>query len=104
MADYGVPLMVVIWSAVGYAVNRGTPSGVPRRTRLPNTWDEKTNWTVARVGIFIHVNACASHSLDLKILPDWCVCPKLQQHDVMLCCNDQLMYLLPSAENLFELM
>ena len=49
LADYGVPLLVVIWSAVGYCVNSGTPSGIPRRTRIPNTWDEKTNWTVARV-------------------------------------------------------
>ena len=49
LADYGVPLVVVIWSAVGYCVNRGTPTGIPRRTRIPNTWDEKTNWTVARV-------------------------------------------------------
>ena len=48
LADYGVPLLVVIWSALGYAVNRGTPSGIPRRTRIPNTWDEKTNWRVAR--------------------------------------------------------
>lgn len=48
LADYGVPLLVVIWSAVGYAVNSGTPNGIPRRTRIPNTWDEKTNWTVAR--------------------------------------------------------
>lgn len=48
LADYGVPLLVVIWSAVGYCVNSGTPSGIPRRTRIPNTWDEKTNWTVAR--------------------------------------------------------
>ena len=49
LADYGVPLLVVIWSAVGYCVNSGTPSGIPRRTRIPDTWDEKTNWTVARV-------------------------------------------------------
>lgn len=51
LADYGVPLLVVIWSAVGYAVtiHQKTPSGIPRRTRIPNTWDEKTNWTVTRV-------------------------------------------------------
>lgn len=49
LADYGVPLLVVIWSALGYAVHKGTPNGIPRRARIPNTWDEKTNWVIARV-------------------------------------------------------
>lgn len=63
LADYGVPLLVVIWSAVGYAVNSGTPNGIPRRTRIPNTWDEKTNWTVARVNAF----HAAVRALDLTV-------------------------------------
>ncbi|KAL3150270.1 Boron transporter 1 [Trebouxia sp. C0010 RCD-2024] len=48
LADYGVPLLVVIWSAVGYCVYPGTPDGVPRQAIIYNTWDVKDNWTVAR--------------------------------------------------------
>lgn len=58
LADYGVPLLVVIWSAVGYCVYQGTPSGVPRRAIIYNTWDVKTNWAVARVSR--HHFRCAS--------------------------------------------
>lgn len=37
LADYGVPLMVVLWSGVSFAV---TPApGVPRRVATPNTWE-----------------------------------------------------------------
>ena len=50
LADYGVPLLVVIWSAVGYSIYKGTPDGVPRQAIIYNTWDVKTNWSVARVG------------------------------------------------------
>ena len=49
LADYGVPLLVVIWSAVGYCIYKGTPDGVPRQAIIYNTWDVKNNWTVARV-------------------------------------------------------
>jgi hypothetical protein len=36
LADYGVPLMVVAWSGLSFAV---TPApGVPRRVATPNTW------------------------------------------------------------------
>lgn len=36
LADYGVPLMVVLWSGVSFAV---TPAPhVPRRVATPNTW------------------------------------------------------------------
>lgn len=37
LADYGVPLMVVLWSGVSFAV---TPAPhVPRRVATPNTWE-----------------------------------------------------------------
>ena len=39
----------VVFSCLAYAVVGSTPSGVPRRMSIPNTWDEKTNWTVAGV-------------------------------------------------------
>jgi hypothetical protein len=37
LADYGVPLMVLAWSGLLFAV---TPTpGVPRRVATPNTWE-----------------------------------------------------------------
>ncbi|KAK9807489.1 hypothetical protein WJX72_000529 [[Myrmecia] bisecta] len=47
LADYGVPLMVVVWTGLSFAL-RGTPHGIPRRTQIPNTWDVKMSWTVAK--------------------------------------------------------
>ena len=49
LADYGVPVMVVVWSGVSYAIQSNTPEGLPRRLSLPNTWDEEAtrNWGVA---------------------------------------------------------
>lgn len=46
LADYGVPLMVVVWSAVSFAVHPGT--GVPRRVTTPVTWEVVHNWSVAQ--------------------------------------------------------
>jgi hypothetical protein len=36
LADYGVPLMVLGWSALSFAV--APAPGVPRRVSTPNTW------------------------------------------------------------------
>ena len=47
-ADYGVPLMVIAWSALSYAL-KGTPPGIPRRVLIPNTWDVSSNWSVVEV-------------------------------------------------------
>lgn len=49
LADYGVPLMVVVWSGLGYCIAKPSPGGIPRRVQLPNTWDVKGTWTVAGV-------------------------------------------------------
>ncbi|KAL4447751.1 hypothetical protein ABPG75_004970 [Micractinium tetrahymenae] len=46
LADYGAALMLVLFSALSFAV-RGLP-GVPRRVHSPNTWEVKASWTVAR--------------------------------------------------------
>ncbi|GAB4823306.1 hypothetical protein N2152v2_010352 [Parachlorella kessleri] len=46
LADYGVPLLIIVWAGLSYAV-RGVPEGVPRRMRIPNTWNVKDTWTVA---------------------------------------------------------
>lgn len=40
--------MVAVWSALSFAI-KGAPEGVPRRLALPNTWDVKETWTVAKV-------------------------------------------------------
>ena len=48
LADYGVPLMVVAWSSLSYAL-RGAPPGIPRRVLIPNTWDVHSIGTVVRV-------------------------------------------------------
>ncbi len=40
---------VVVFSLFGYAVVGSTPGGVPRPTRLPNTWEAVTFWRTAAV-------------------------------------------------------
>lgn len=69
LADYGVPLLVVIWSAVGYCIYPGTPDGVPRQAIIYNTWDVKNNWAVARV----------NGRFQLALLSDGSVCAMLPQ-------------------------
>uniref|UniRef100_A0A383W2A2 Bicarbonate transporter-like transmembrane domain-containing protein n=1 Tax=Tetradesmus obliquus TaxID=3088 RepID=A0A383W2A2_TETOB len=44
-ADYGVPLMVVGWSGLSFAV--APANGVPRRVLTPNTWEVVSSWSVA---------------------------------------------------------
>ena len=51
LADYGVPLLLVIWGAVGYLV-RGPPGAprtesIPNPVDTPNTWDMPNTWTIA---------------------------------------------------------
>lgn len=46
LADYGVPLMIVLWSGISFAVT-DTPSGIPSRVTTPNTWDVTSNWSAA---------------------------------------------------------
>eukprot|EP01025_Chloroclados_australasicus_P023921 TRINITY_DN240_c1_g1_i6.p1 TRINITY_DN240_c1_g1~~TRINITY_DN240_c1_g1_i6.p1 ORF type:complete len:511 (-),score=42.37 TRINITY_DN240_c1_g1_i6:800-2332(-) len=47
VADYGVPLMVIVWTGVSYAID-GWPKGLPNRLQIPNTWDERDTWKVIR--------------------------------------------------------
>ncbi|KAI5078827.1 hypothetical protein GOP47_0006880 [Adiantum capillus-veneris] len=49
-ADYGVPLMVLIWTGVSFASAGHVPEGIPRRLNSPNPWspDASKNWTVVR--------------------------------------------------------
>ncbi|RWW79876.1 hypothetical protein BHE74_00011817 [Ensete ventricosum] len=50
IADYGVPLMVLLWTAMSYAVPSKVPSGVPRKLFSPLPWEAKSlyHWTVAK--------------------------------------------------------
>ncbi|KAI4329822.1 hypothetical protein MLD38_028165 [Melastoma candidum] len=50
IADYGVPLMVLVWTAVSYIPEKTVPHGIPRRLFSPNPWSPGAydNWTVVR--------------------------------------------------------
>ncbi|XP_027901927.1 probable boron transporter 7 isoform X1 [Vigna unguiculata] len=50
IADYGIPLMVVLWTALSYAVPKKVPDGVPRRLVSPLPWEPKSlyHWTVVK--------------------------------------------------------
>ncbi|CAN1196406.1 Boron transporter 1 [Linum perenne] len=50
IADYGVPLMVLTWTAVSYIPTTSVPKGIPRRLFSPNPWSPGAydNWTVIR--------------------------------------------------------
>ncbi|XP_057813079.2 boron transporter 1 isoform X2 [Cryptomeria japonica] len=50
IADYGVPLMVLVWTGVSYASASHVPNGIPRRLFSPNPWSPNAyaNWTVVK--------------------------------------------------------
>uniref|UniRef100_A0A7C9EVY7 Bicarbonate transporter-like transmembrane domain-containing protein n=1 Tax=Opuntia streptacantha TaxID=393608 RepID=A0A7C9EVY7_OPUST len=50
IADYGVPLMVLVWTAVSYIPSGSVPHGIPRRLFSPNPWSPGAydNWTVVK--------------------------------------------------------
>ncbi|GAB2269834.1 Probable boron transporter 2 [Dionaea muscipula] len=50
IADYGVPLMVVVWTAVSFIPTHDVPRGIPRRLLSPNPWSPGaySNWTVIK--------------------------------------------------------
>ncbi|PON35184.1 Bicarbonate transporter [Parasponia andersonii] len=50
IADYGVPLMVLVWTAVSYMPVNDVPRGLPRRLFSPNPWSHGaySNWTVIK--------------------------------------------------------
>lgn len=50
IADYGVPLMVLVWTAVSYIPAKSVPDGIPRRLFSPNPWSPgaSENWTVVK--------------------------------------------------------
>ncbi|KAK9690341.1 hypothetical protein RND81_09G121200 [Saponaria officinalis] len=50
IADYGVPLVVVVWTVLSFSVPNGVPSGVPRRLYSPLPWQSPSlyHWTVIK--------------------------------------------------------
>ncbi|XP_021718923.1 boron transporter 1-like isoform X1 [Chenopodium quinoa] len=50
IADYGVPLMVLVWTAISYIPTHNVPDGIPRRLFSPNPWSPGaySNWTVIK--------------------------------------------------------
>uniref|UniRef100_A0A0D6QS87 Bicarbonate transporter-like transmembrane domain-containing protein n=1 Tax=Araucaria cunninghamii TaxID=56994 RepID=A0A0D6QS87_ARACU len=50
LADYGVPLMIVVWTAISYSTHDSVPNGIPRRLYSPNPWDSgaSSNWRVIK--------------------------------------------------------
>ncbi|XP_047316650.1 boron transporter 1-like [Impatiens glandulifera] len=48
VADYGVPIMVLVWTAISYIPSGNVPKGIPRRLFSPNPWSPGAydNWTV----------------------------------------------------------
>ncbi|KAG6788895.1 hypothetical protein POTOM_004973 [Populus tomentosa] len=50
LADYGVPLMVVAWTALSFSIPSKVPSGIPRRLFSPLPWDSASlhHWTVIK--------------------------------------------------------
>ncbi|KAJ6806008.1 putative UDP-rhamnose:rhamnosyltransferase 1 [Iris pallida] len=51
IANYGVPLMVLVWTGVSYIPSSSVPKGIPRRLFSPNPWSPGAyeNWTVIKV-------------------------------------------------------
>ncbi|XP_030973115.1 boron transporter 4-like isoform X2 [Quercus lobata] len=51
IADYGVPLMVLVWTALSFGVPGKVPSGVPRRLYSPLAWESTSlhHWTVVKM-------------------------------------------------------
>lgn len=52
IANYGVPILVIVWSAVSYARVGSVPAGIPRRLTSPNPWKSPiatTHWDVVAV-------------------------------------------------------
>ncbi|XP_072954375.1 probable boron transporter 2 isoform X2 [Typha angustifolia] len=50
IADYGVPLMVLVWTGVSYIPSGDIPKGIPRRLFSPNPWSPGAykNWAVVK--------------------------------------------------------
>ncbi|THG12315.1 hypothetical protein TEA_001502 [Camellia sinensis var. sinensis] len=68
VADYGVPLMVIIWTAVSYIPSGNVPKGIPRRLFSPNPWSPGAyaNWTVIKALLYYFDHSVASQLAQQK--------------------------------------
>ncbi|KAL6190786.1 hypothetical protein ACLB2K_037180 [Fragaria x ananassa] len=70
IADYGVPLMVLIWSAISYIPtgSGSVPKELPRRLFSPNPWSPGAyeNWTVIKA---LLLEFCIFSHLDMLDVP-----------------------------------
>jgi hypothetical protein len=67
---YGVPFMVVVWTAVSFAVPSKIPSEIPRRLIAPLAWESTSlhHWAVIKV-INVELKPClvTSYIFSIKI-------------------------------------
>ncbi|KAJ6710647.1 ANION EXCHANGE PROTEIN [Salix koriyanagi] len=58
IADYGVPLMVLVWTAVSYIPTGNVPKGIPRRLFSPDPWSPGAyeNWTVVKEMLHVPIS------------------------------------------------
>ncbi|KAG6635188.1 probable boron transporter 2 isoform X2 [Carya illinoinensis] len=68
ITDYGVPLMVLLWTGVSYIPVNEVPRGIPRRLFSPNPWSPGaySNWTVIKKEF--NLKKPASYHYDLLLL------------------------------------
>ncbi|XP_019418827.1 PREDICTED: boron transporter 1-like isoform X2 [Lupinus angustifolius] len=50
IADYGVPVMIILWTSFSYIPSGSIPKGIPRRLFSPNPWSPGAyeSWTVIK--------------------------------------------------------
>lgn len=49
MADFGLPILILIWTAISYVIPGNVPAGVPRRLGSPHyPWEQLYHWTVIK--------------------------------------------------------
>ena len=66
LADYGVPLMVVLWTGISYALFDPTPTDIPRRILIPSAWDSaaQENYSVLE-----RLGEVSNRQIGLAIIP-----------------------------------
>jgi hypothetical protein len=88
LADYGVPLMVLAWSGLSFAVRPA--AGVPRRVLTPNTWEVRVSevwrWRYAYLQKMPGVGLCMDcHASDCSVLAACCFCTERSMLDQLRC-------------------
>uniref|UniRef100_A0A7I4BXC6 Bicarbonate transporter-like transmembrane domain-containing protein n=1 Tax=Physcomitrium patens TaxID=3218 RepID=A0A7I4BXC6_PHYPA len=87
IANYGVPILVIVWSAVSYARVGSVPAGIPRRLTSPNPWKSPiatTHWDVVAdmndiPGVYIAAAIVPALMIVILYYFDHCVSAQLAQ-------------------------